>query len=86
MARVTLNQKYNDEQVGDKLLFVTQEATSFRFYSDDQRADKPAKKSLSYQDIEGQWTYIYFSHHTKLQKSTGFLFHDGLEKVEMTVI
>ena len=30
--------------------------------------------------------YIYFSHHVKLQKSTGFLFHDGLEKVEMTVI
>jgi hypothetical protein len=40
---------------------------------DDKTANPNIYKPIAYEDIEGVWTYVYFSYNGKLNQAVGFI-------------
>ena len=67
VSRLTSNQDHSDSKSGDRVLAIFQGQGNYLFATNDLH------KSAPYEDIEGLWTYTYFSYSHKLEKATAFL-------------
>jgi hypothetical protein len=86
LARLTRNLDYQDAEMGDRTLLVLQGQDAFYFYSNDLRSRKSIKQTIAFEDIEGEWNYLYFSYHHKAQKAVAFIHGTGLDRIEFTVV
>jgi hypothetical protein len=68
LVRLTCNQNFGDGGVGDRILAMWQGAGFYHF------ATMTIAQNAAYpDDIEGLWTYVYYSHSVALSRSVGFI-------------
>jgi len=74
VSRLTRNNPYADIELGDRVLGVWLGADGYYFITMDDKSKNPnVYKSVPYGDIEGVWTYIYFSYGVKTNTAVGFI-------------
>lgn len=82
VARLTSNNPYGDTDFGDRILAIFQAPSGYAHYAN-HIANQPAQQTRSGQvdypgDIEGVWTYIYFSYGKIAQRAVSFVqYADG---------
>lgn len=75
LARLTSNEPYRDLQLGDRMLAVFQGADAYHFFTqDDVTKNVNINGKIEFlPDLEGVWTYLYFSFSRKNQKAVAML-------------
>jgi hypothetical protein len=69
---LTTNPKFNDAEMGDRVLAIWHYDNAYHFTTNDKASKNPnVNKNLPTGDIEGLWTYLYFSYSGRLKKSVG---------------
>lgn len=67
MSRLTSNDPYDNVRFGDRTLAVWLGKGGYTFITLDKKTNNPNMYSaIPYGDIEGVWTYLYFSYSPKL--------------------
>jgi len=69
VARITSNQAFGDAGVGDKLFVCYQGGGLYQIGTDGVGNQNQAFP----EDIEGLWTYVYYSHGRNQKRSVGFI-------------
>lgn len=78
ISRLTSNANYGNLGKGDRLLGVWQGQDGYYFATNDVKTNNfNAFNKIAYSDIEGVWTYVYFSYSTPQQKATAFVKYEG---------
>lgn len=73
-ARLTINKPFGDIGMGDRVLAIWQGQGYYHFTSNNVAANNPnIITNVPYGDIEGLWTYVYYSHHRKEKRTVGFI-------------
>ena len=68
LARLTCNPNFGDAGAGDKLLITYQGPSYYQ-----TGTDGPGNQNIGFpEDIEGLWTYHYFSYSRNLKRSVAF--------------
>lgn len=81
VSRLTLNANYANTNMGDRLLAIWQGQGYYHYTT----CDEPSKranviKNINYPvDIEGVWTYVYYSYSAAEKKAVGFAKYNNLE-------
>jgi hypothetical protein len=81
MSRLTLNKPFDDVKFGDRLLGNWQ-GDGFYHFTTLNNADKNPNvyQNIPYPaDIEGLWTFLYFSFSKQVNRAVGFIKYDGSE-------
>lgn len=74
LARLTSNEKYDDLGFGDRTLAIWHYDNGYVFTTLDMASKNPnVNKMINTGDIEGIWTYIYYSYSLRVKKATAFL-------------
>ena len=80
MSRLTVNKEYQNVEKGDRLLAIWQGQGSYTFITNDYKSNNwNLNKNIEYGDIEGVWTYIYFSYSSITSQAVGFVKYTGKE-------
>jgi len=75
LARLTFNNPFGDAGMGDRVLAIWQGAGYYHFTSCNSDNGNPNyTANINYpDDIEGLWTYVYYSHNRVAKRSVGFI-------------
>jgi protein transport protein SEC24 len=69
--------------MGDRVLAIFLGQEGYHFATNDANTKNPnVYKEIPYDDIENEWTYVYYSYSHKLRKVIGFVYkQDGISRV-----
>lgn len=82
ISRLTSNDPYDDLNMGDRILALWQGSSYYHFTTcDKQKGFSNVIKNVNFDDIEGVWTYVYYSYSMKQQRAVGFIKYTNEEKV-----
>ncbi|CAD8123997.1 unnamed protein product [Paramecium sonneborni] len=85
MSRLTVNKQYQNVEKGDRLLAIWQGQGAYTFITNDYKSNNwNLNKNIEYGDIEGVWTYIYFSYSSITSQAVGFVKYTGKEPQSVT--
>lgn len=71
---MTRNDPYDNVRLGDRVLCLWLGTDGYYFITMDDKTSNPnIFKPIAYEDIEGVWTYVYFSYTAKLNLAVGFI-------------
>jgi hypothetical protein len=71
---LTRNDPYGNVALGDRVLCLWLGEAGYTFITMDDKSSNPnIFKAIPYGDIEGVWTYVYFSYSNRLRKADGFI-------------
>jgi hypothetical protein len=74
MARMTMNKPNGDIGMGDRMLAIWQGLGFYHYTTCDEPSKNPnVVKNAKVGDMEGAWTYVYYSYHTEYKKAVAFL-------------
>lgn len=74
ISRLTTNTELGDVNFGDRTLANFLGDDGYLFITNDQKSKNPnVYQSVAHEDIEGLWTYVYFSYSKQSSKVVGFL-------------
>ena len=85
---MTRNNPSGNVELGDRVLALWLGQEGYTFITMDDKTKNPnIFKPIPYEDIEGVWTYVYFSYSGKLNQAVGFIkYGDGeVKKVDFQV-
>ena len=75
ISRLTYNNPYNNNGLGDRVLAVFLGEDSYYFYTyDENTKNLNVNKPITFMDIESEWTYVYYSYSHKMRKVIGFVY------------
>ncbi len=74
VSRLTRNDPYGNIELGDRVLAIWLGQGGYYFITqDDKSKNNNVFKPIAYDDIEGVWTYIYFSYSSKQNLAVGLI-------------
>jgi hypothetical protein len=74
VSRLTSNIEYDDVKMGDRLLAIWQGQGYYHFTTCNTATSSPnIVSNINFGNIEGVWTYIYYSYSHKLSQSVGLI-------------
>jgi len=75
LARLTINKNWVDANFGDRLLAMWQGNGYYHYTTCNSDNNQPNYNvNINYpDDIEGLWTYVYYSHGKAAKRSVGFI-------------
>lgn len=88
VARLTENVPYKNTNLGDRVLATFFTSNSYHFTTYNSITNEPnVRGDLKFpEDIEGVWTYLYFSYSAKESKGVGFLvFDEEVKQIDFNV-
>lgn len=72
--------------MGDRLLAVWQGSDKYLFTSSDEPSNNGnVFSSVNFVDIEGVWTYVYFSYSSDEKKAVGFVKYADAQPLMITL-
>lgn len=75
VSRLSMNKKDENNQMGDRLLAIWLGKGYYHFTTCDEAKKEPnAVQNVNYPaDIDGLWTFVYYSYSAKEKKAIGFI-------------
>lgn len=74
LARLARNDPYNDADMGDRMLAIWQGQGFYHFTTCNTVGNQNnVIQNVNYADIEGVWTYIYYSYSIALKRAVAFV-------------
>lgn len=74
VSRLARTDPYDNIRIGDRVLAIWLGQAGYTFITMDDKTNNPnIFKAIPYEDIEGVWTYVYFSYSNKLNSAVGFI-------------
>jgi len=74
VARLTKNIPYEDVGMGDRMLAIWQGQGYYHYTTCNQDGNQAnVVQNINYDDIEGVWTYVYYSYSIELKRAVGFI-------------
>lgn len=72
VSRLTRNENYSNTKPGDRTLAIFLGKEEYAFAT--ENGDNPnVSKSIKVNDVEGLWTYVYFSYSVEKSSAVAFL-------------
>ncbi|CAD8193826.1 unnamed protein product [Paramecium pentaurelia] len=86
VSRLTNNINYQDTEKGDRLLGIWQGQGFYTFFTNDYKTNNwNLNQQIEYYDIEGVWTFFYFSYSNTFNKAVGFIKYSDQDSQSITI-